>query len=66
MISHWLTLTNRQDAEICKQHYTTNYQAEHQSAVEVYKDMQMAYLRGYMTAQCAYMILGLRDRGLYS
>lgn len=59
-----LIFVNRQDAEICKQHYTTNYQAEHQTAVEIYKDIQLAYLRGYMTAQLAFMILGLRDRGL--
>lgn len=57
--------TNLQDAELCKQHYTTNYQAEHQIVVEVYKDIQLACLRGYMTVQLAHMILGLRERGQY-
>lgn len=57
---------NSKDAELCKQHYTTNYQAEHQTAVEVYKDILLACFRGYMTVQLAYMILGLRERGLCS
>lgn len=51
---------------MCKQHYTTNYQAEHQTAVEVYNDILLAALRGYMTVQLAYMILGLRERGSYT
>lgn len=31
--------------------------------VEVYKDIETCVLRGYMVAQMAFMILGLRDRG---
>lgn len=54
-----------QDARICKQHYTVNYQSEHQLLVEVYKDVETSILRGYMVAQLAYMILGLRDRGKF-
>lgn len=52
-----------QDARICKQHYTVNYQSEHHMLVEVYKDIETCVLRGYMVAQMAFMILGLRDRG---
>lgn len=54
---------NFQDARICKQHYTVNYQSEHQLLVEVYKDVETSILRGYMVSQMAYMIRGLRDRG---
>lgn len=52
-----------QDSRICKQHYTVNYQSEHQMLVEVYKDVEACVLRGYMVSQMAYMIRGLRDRG---
>lgn len=52
-----------QDARICKQHYTVNYQSEHHMLVEVYKDIETCVLRGYMVAQMAFMILGLRERG---
>lgn len=31
--------------------------------VEVYKDVETSILRGYMIAQLAYMILGLREFG---
>lgn len=53
----------KQDTRICKQHYTVNYQSEHQLLVEVYKDVETCILRGYMVAQMAFMIRGLRDRG---
>lgn len=33
--------------------------------IEVYKDIQLARLRGYITVQLAYMILGLREREKY-
>lgn len=32
--------------------------------IEVYKDVEQSILRGYMVVQLAYMILGLRDRGM--
>lgn len=50
---------------MCKQHYTVNYQAEHQIVLEVYKDIQALYLRGYIIAQLSYMILGLREKGMF-
>lgn len=31
--------------------------------VEVYKDIETSILRGYMVAQLAYMIMGLREFG---
>lgn len=34
--------------------------------VEVYKDIETSILRGYMVVQLAYMILGLRDTGVYT
>lgn len=60
-----LRILDWQESLVCKQHYTVTHQAEQQIVLEMYKDVEALYLRGYIIAQLSYMILGLREKGTY-